>query len=359
MRRPLSALVGTIAVLALSGAAVGPVAAMAAPWSEGKVDAKTKKAVRAKSHHSRRGAKPAVPLDPAAVNDPALTAEVGRGSKGGAVLRAQVLLARAHFSVGEIDAAYGENMRKAVSEFQESRGLSDSGVVDAATWQALDADAAPVVGPEAISPDDVAGPFTAIPEDMMEKAKLPAMGFASPVEALAEKHHASPALLTALNPGASFNQAGTTIQVPLVATAPAGKAARIVVSKSERSVAALDADGRVLAWYPATIGSEHDPLPVGAWKVLGVQRNPEFHYNPELFWDAKTNDKKTTIAPGPNNPVGVAWIDLSKPHYGIHGTPEPSTIGKTQSHGCIRLTNWDVWELQQMVSPGTPAMLED
>jgi lipoprotein-anchoring transpeptidase ErfK/SrfK len=302
---------------------------------------------------------PSVPLDAAVVNDAALATPIGRGSKGGAVLRAQVLLARAHFSVGEIDAVYGENMRKAVSEFQKARALSDTGVVDAATWQALDVDGAPVIGPEAIGPDDVAGPFTAIPEDMMEKAKLPAMGFASPIEALAEKHHASPALLKALNPGASFDQAGTAIQVPLVASAPPGKAARIVVSKSERSVEALAADGRVLAWYPATIGSDHDPLPVGPWKVLGVQRNPEFHYNPELFWDAKTDDKKTTIAPGPNNPVGVAWIDLSKPHYGIHGTPEPATIGKTQSHGCIRLTNWDVWELQQMVSPGTPAMLED
>jgi lipoprotein-anchoring transpeptidase ErfK/SrfK len=111
--------------------------------------------------------------------------------------------------------------------------------------------------------------------------------------------------------------------------------------------------------YPSSSGSEHDPLPIGTWKIKGVSRNPKFHYNPKLFWDASPADSKLTIAPGPNNPVGVVWIDLTKPHYGIHGTPEPSEVGHTQSHGCIRLTNWDAMELAGMVAPGTPAILID
>ena len=159
--------------------------------------------------------------------------------------------------------------------------------------------------------------------------------------------------------GAPFDQAGQPLRVPNVLLPPPGKAARVVVSRSDRSVEAQDAEGRTLAYSPATIGSDHDPLPVGRWKIRGVSRNPEFHYNPDLFWDAKGGEGKARIAPGPNNPVGVAWIDLSRRHYGIHGTPEPSRVGKSESHGCIRLTNWDVWELQQMVSPGTPALLEE
>jgi lipoprotein-anchoring transpeptidase ErfK/SrfK len=301
----------------------------------------------------------AIPLDPATVNDPGLVTRVGPRARGGAVLRAQVLLARAHFSCGEIDARYGSNLEKAIQAFEKSRGLQPTGVVDAAIWQALDEDTAPVVAPAKIAPEDVAGPFAPIPEDVAEKAKLPALGYTSPLEALAEKYHASPDLLKALNPGATLDRAGATIQVPNVTGPPPGKAARVVVSKSRRSVEALDAEGHVLSWYPATIGSDHDPLPIGQWKILGVSRNPDFHYNPDLFWDAESTDTKARLSPGPNNPVGVAWIDLSKAHYGIHGTPEPSTIGKTQSHGCIRLTNWDVWELQQMVSPGTPALLEE
>lgn len=320
----------------------------AAPHGRARNKARTKPAARA------------VPLTPDAVNDSGLTAPVGPGSRGGAVLRAQVLLARAHFSCGEIDARYGRNLGKAIAAFQRARGLSETGVVDADTWKALDVDSAPVLVSAAIAPEDVAGPFQAIPADMMEKSKLPAMGWSSPLEALAEKYHASPRLLTDMNRGVAFDQAGQTIQVPNVADIPPpGKAARVVVSKSQSSVEAEDAEGRTLAWYPATIGSEHDPLPIGDWKIRGVSHHPDFHYNPDLFWDSKAADAKARIAPGPNNPVGVAWIDLSKEHYGIHGTPEPSTIGKTQSHGCIRLTNWDVWELQQMVSPGTPARLED
>lgn len=301
---------------------------------------------------------PQVSLDPAVVNDPATAPTVRRGASGGAVLRAQVLLDRARFSPGEIDAAFGGNTVKAVAGFQKARGLEPSGVVDAETWKALNADAEPALARYPIKPEDVAGPFLPVPEEMMEKASLPALGYASALEAFAEKFHSSPKLVTRLNPGKSL-QAGKEIVVPNVAAAKPTKAAKIVVDASDLTVTALDAQEKPLAQYPATTGSEHDPLPVGDWKINGVSKNPSFHYNPDLFWDAETTDAKATIKPGPNNPVGVVWIDLSKPHYGIHGTPEPSTIGKTQSHGCIRLTNWDAAELAEMVAPGTPAILQE
>ena len=304
--------------------------------------------------------KPAAPaIDPAAVNNPATVDPVGPGAPKSATLRAQILLARAHFSSGEIDGRYGANLKGAISDFQESRGLPANGTVDGPTWKALNADAAPALVRAPIAPEDVAGPFLPIPEDMMEKAKLPALNYSSPLEGIAEKYHASPALLQTLNPGVAFDQAGVEIVVPNVAVPPPEKAASVAVSKSKSAVYALDASGKILSRYPATTGSEHDPLPIGRWKIVGVARHPVFHYNPDLFWDAKGTDAKTTIQPGPNNPVGVVWIDLSREHYGIHGTPEPSTIGKTHSHGCIRLTNWDATELSKMVSVGTPANLEE
>jgi lipoprotein-anchoring transpeptidase ErfK/SrfK len=312
---------------------------------------------RRPAHRSQR--KTEAVIDAAAVNNPALAQVVGPGSPGSAVLRAQILLARAHFSCGEIDARYGASLRGAIADFQTAHGLAASAIVEADTWKALNADAAPALVRTAIAAEDVAGPFQKVPEDMMEKAQLPALCYSSPLEGIAEKYHASPALLQKLNPGAGFDKAGEEIVVPNVLVPPPEKAASIVVSRSRRSVSALDAAGKVLARYPATIGSEHDPLPLGKWKILGVAKNPPFHYNPVLFWDAKESDGKTRIAPGPNNPVGVAWIDLSKEHYGIHGSPEPSQIGKTQSHGCIRLTNWDVTELAAIIAPGTPAVLEE
>lgn len=276
-----------------------------------------------------------------------------------ALLRAQVLLDRAHFSPGEIDAAFGSNMRQALLGYQKAMGLAVSGSLDPATWAALNRDRAAILTPYTISDANVAGPFTPIPADMQGKSRMPALGYASAAEALGEKFHVSPALLQQLNPGKDLGREGEDIVVPNVdAALPLPKAAQVIVDQSDATVTLQDAAGNTIAQYPATTGSVHDPLPIGRWKVNGIARNPVFLYNPALFWDAKADDQKAALPPGPNNPVGVVWIDLSKDHYGIHGTPEPAKIGKTQSHGCIRLTNWSADELAHAVSFGTTVILQ-
>jgi lipoprotein-anchoring transpeptidase ErfK/SrfK len=302
-----------------------------------------------------------VAFDPAIVNDPNLSAtmRVGPGERGPSVVRAQILLDRANFSPGEIDGNCGRNLRNAIAAFQKTRGVPENGVVGPETWQILNADSAPALLPYVISEQDVSGPFEKIPREMTQKAKLSALNYQSPLEALGEKFHCSPNLLRTLNPGKRFDRAGETIIAPNVAAAPPPPPTAILVSASDSSVSALDAEGKVVARFPASVGSEHDPLPVGTWKIPGVRRNPVFHYNPDLFWDADDQDRRAKIAAGPNNPVGVVWIALSKEHFGIHGAPEPSKIGYTQSHGCIRLTNWDAWKLADMVKPGMTAVLKE
>ena len=280
------------------------------------------------------------------------------------VVQTQVMLDRAGFSPGEIDGKSGTSTTRALEAFKKNGGHADALPADALTAYR-------------ITEQDAAGPFTPdIPEDMVAKAKLPALGYANLLEALGERFHASPALLQRLNPEAKF-AAGEEIQVPNVAAAvapvgpprgrqadakpsPENPAATIVtVKKSTSDLTVADGTGKILMYAPVTTGSQHDPLPIGEWKVTTVQRDPKFNYNPDLFWDAEPGHSKATIPAGPNNPVGVVWVDISKPHYGLHGTPEPATVGKTASHGCVRLTNWDASKLASLVRPGTKVVFSE
>lgn len=302
-------------------------------------------------------AEPAKPVGKAGAK--AAAAKPAKASSA-AILRAQILLDRAHFGSGEIDGATGSNMKIALAGFQKKQGLPPTGTLDEASWAALNADPAEALAMYTLLDTDVAGPFAPIPASMADKAKLPALNYSSALEALGEKFHVSPKLLERLNPGKDLTRAGEQIVVPNVLdTEPLPKAGKIIVDKSDRTLTLVDTEGQAIAQFPASTGSEHDPLPIGNWKVNGVAKNPVFHYNPKLFWDAEAGEKKAKIPAGPNNPVGVAWVDLSKPHYGIHGTPVPASIGKTQSHGCIRLTNWDVMTLTQSVGAGTAVVLQE
>jgi lipoprotein-anchoring transpeptidase ErfK/SrfK len=269
-------------------------------------------------------------------------------------LQTQVMLDRAGFSPGEIDGAKGTGTARALQAFEQASGNPAALPADALTSYT-------------ITEQDAAGPFTpAIPADLVEQSKLPSLGYTSLLEMLGERFHASPKLLKALNPEARF-AAGDAIKVPNItaAVAPVGPprgsqadtsnpaTTTVTVRKSTSDLTVTDGAGHTLMYAPVTTGSEHDPLPIGEWKVTGVQKDPKFHYNPALFWNADPGQSKATLPPGPNNPVGVVWVDISRPHYGLHGTPEPATVGKTASHGCVRLTNWDAQKLAGLVRPGT------
>ena len=329
--------------------------------------------------------------------DPALADDQPRP-----VMQLQVVLDRLGFTPGVVDGKQGLSTRNAIRGFQESRGLPTTGELDAGTRQALAGwSNIPATRVVTIPADFAAGPFEATPEKPEDQAKLPALGYQSLDEKLAERFHTTPAVLLALNSAkaapastasasskplsepatASHFQAGQQLRVPNVGADAVDsasvadarwrdtlimlgvgshqpKAEKVVVSKSQGTLRAYDAAGKLIGMYTATMGSRHDPLPLGAWKVVGIARNPDFAFNPELFWDVPDSHAKQRLPPGPNGPVGIVWIDLDKPHYGIHGTPEPESIGRAQSHGCVRLTNWDAARLAQMVKPGTAVVFE-
>ena len=300
------------------------------------------------------------PIDPEAVNRAGTTDVVGPEYAGPAALRAQILLARAHFSPAEMDARYGNNLRAALYGFQASRKLPLTGIVDAATWQALNTDTQPALIPHTITDADVKGPFVQIPSKLDEQADLECTCYRNAEEEMGERFHIAPALLASLNPGKDITKPGEQILVPnLPADFHPPMAAAVVVSRSNSAVTAFNSDGSIIAQYPATMGSEHDPLPIGMWQIKTVRHDPWFYYDPKLFWNANPNDARAKVPPGPNNPVGVVWMGLTKPHYGIHGTPAPNKIGHAESHGCIRLTNWDALELSTMAHKGTTVNLTE
>jgi lipoprotein-anchoring transpeptidase ErfK/SrfK len=300
------------------------------------------------------------------------------------VLHAQVILDHLGFAPGILDGRPGRSLVAALKGFQEVTGLPETGELDRRTLEALH----PYRGIRpvrrlALTADALAGPFVRpFPKDPELQSRLPALGYRTRVEKLAEMFHTTPQVLLELNSPDTLLKPGEMMRFPnalpssrdypadldpewratlsalnVDARQPEGD--HIVVDKSDRTLRVYDEDGLLVALFSATMGSSHDPLPIGSWKIQGESYNPPFHYDPELFWDVNDRKGKVKLPPGPNGPVGVIWLDLNKPHYGIHGTPEPQTVGRSESHGCIRLTNWDAARLSLMIRPGARAVFQE
>lgn len=295
---------------------------------------------------------------------------------GPSVLHVQVLLDRARFSPGVIDGRWGKNTEKAVYWLQHDEGLEPTGKVDDETYGRMlgRVGELPPLARRRLTEEDVSGPFVSIPADVYDKAELECLCYESVLEKVAERYHLTPDLLQKLNPDAdpSALRAGMELWLPNVRvarreaaagdTAATGsgddgagaRVARIVISKEGFYTHALDDQGRVLFHFPSTLGAGYDPSPTGETRITAIAWDPDFHYQPKLFHEVPDEEPDAMLPPGPNSPVGVVWMALSRPHYGIHGTAEPSTIGYTSSHGCVRLTNWDAVALAGAVSGGVP-----
>lgn len=273
-----------------------------------------------------------------------------------AIVKAQVLLARQGVSPGEIDGLDGDNYRKAIDQFRRRENLGTGEIIDAPTWQALKGDvSADIVSDYDVKKADIKTPFVRrIPHDYARQARMKRLGYKNVQEMFAERFHMSEGLLRALNPRIHYRKSGEAIHVLSVTRAlPSGEVVTVEADKARGMVRAMDAAGKVIALYPATIGSEHTPSPEGELQVIRVVKNPTYHYDPVKNFQQGKNQRRLVLPRGPNNPVGTVWIELSEPTFGIHGTPEPSKISKASSHGCVRLTNWDAEELAQLVRPGT------
>jgi lipoprotein-anchoring transpeptidase ErfK/SrfK len=305
----------------------------------------------------------AAQLDPPAINNAEFRSKPATEDKiDPVVVKAEVLLDRAQFSPGEIDGKFGENAQKALRAFAEAKGLTRGDALTPEVWTRLAGTSKdPVITEYTISKGDVKGPFLKkLPAKMEDMKRLKALNYTSPREAIAEKFHMSEALLAALNPGKKFNRAGEVIFVANVLNKPAKLTiGRIEVDKSLQAVKAFDPSGALIAFFPATVGSEEKPTPSGSFKVVSADANPTYRYNPDYKFKGVRSKKPFTIKPGPNNPVGSFWIGLSAEGYGIHGTANPSKISKSESHGCVRLTNWDSALLGTSVKKGTPVVFVD
>lgn len=303
-------------------------------------------------------------LTPQAIDAAEPSAKAIQGNKPSPLgVRLEVLLDRAHFSPGEIDGKFGENAKKALRAYAEAVQLPNSDALTADLWKKLAADDRPATTRYTITRQDVAGPFVrSLPSRMEAMKTLPKLAYASPREGLAEKFHMSEQLLAALNPGQHFDRAGDTIVVVDVAGEQAAetvKADRVEVDKVRQTVKLFDKSDALIGFFPATVGSEEKPSPSGSLRVTEIDQNPTYHYNPKYHFKGVHSREPFTIKPGPNNPVGVVWINLSGDGYGIHGTPSPEKISKAQSHGCVRLTNWDAERVAARVTKGTPVAFVD
>jgi lipoprotein-anchoring transpeptidase ErfK/SrfK len=312
------------------------------------------------------------PFSEKAVNRPLSRFPTRIPDSGPITLHLEILLDRANFSPGIIDGGWGINAAKALAFFADpdDRARFAGGAppnvtsVDRRIYDRLRAGAGsePLLKRYTVTADDVAAPFVRIPENVYEQAKLDCLCYTSAAELLSERFHTSRRLLAQLNPRVRFEKltAGTRILVPNIrderAPSPTDTAiaAKLVISKKGFWTHVHDANGQIIYHFPSTLGAGYDPSPTGAFKIGDVSRDPAFRYQPKLFSEVPDSMPEARLPPGPNSPVGVVWISLSKPHYGIHGTSSPETIGYTSSHGCVRLTNWDALHLSLVVEPGTP-----
>lgn len=294
--------------------------------------------------------------EPAAAEGSASTQSttlMDRADRKAEIVELQVLLDRARHSPGVIDGIMGGNTRRAIEAYQKSNGMSPTGRMDVALLQQLrQSHDSPILQEYQITKEDVDGPFRSVPSTMTGKAELDRVAFEDPAELLAEKFHMARSFLEKLNPRADFSKTGTKIKVVRPGDdEQLAKVQRIEVDKQANELRAFSPEGTLVATYPTTVGSNIHPSPNETLKVVAVAPDPKYYFDPSgRTWGP---DEQLTIAPGPNNPVGVVWIDLSRDGYGIHGTPEPKLIGKTSSHGCVRLTNWDAHELSLAVDKGS------
>jgi lipoprotein-anchoring transpeptidase ErfK/SrfK len=299
-----------------------------------------------------------------AINAATLSAKARKPDRA-LLIKAEVLLDRAHFSPGVIDGTDGDNLKNALTAFQQANGLEPKGKIDQATWAKLTGSGSePVITDYTLTKGDVEGPFVKkIPAKMEKQASLKRLAYRNSTELLAEKFHMSERLLTALNKGRDLEEAGTTIAVAGLAKADEedakGKVTKIVVEKGRHDLRAFDDKGGLVAFYPASIGSREKPAPSGTLKITRIAKGPTYTYNPDYAFKGVKTKKEFTIKAGPNNPVGAVWIALTGEGYGIHGTPEPDKVGKTASHGCVRLTNWDALALAAMVEKDVPVEFVD